>query len=475
MTRMAKVLITAAISMVVLSCGGGSGGDNSTATPAPNPPPPTGGIEGTGIAIGPIDGFGSIFVNGIEFNTDDAEYLIDDAPGQESQLQVGQLVTVFGAISDDGLTGTADSVRYDSNVEGPVDSIDLLADQLVVLGQPVSVTSQTTFGDIPGGNLAGLNPGDEVRISGFIKADGSIIATRIDLETPDGDFEVRGRVSSLDAANMRFMIGMLIVDYSMAMLEGFAGGQPADGDFVEASGTLESGELVATEVELEDELPDVDEGDEVEVEGLVTRFVSATDFDVAGLAVTTTAGTTYENGSAGDLALDVLVEAEGAINAAGVLVADEIEFGAEGSIRMDGLVEAVDNNGFTVFTIPVTVTASTRIEDQSDADMRPFSLANLNVGDYVEVRGLVDTSGDFVATQVERDDPEDSVSLRGPVESVSDPDFVILGVTVSTSAGTSFEGTTSAEFFANANGRIVDAEGTWDGVQIVAESVEFED
>ena len=34
----------------------------------------------------------------------------------------------------------------------------------------------------------------------------------------------------------------------------------------------------------------------IEVEGLVTRFVTATDFDVAGQKVTTTASTVYVNG-----------------------------------------------------------------------------------------------------------------------------------------------------------------------------------
>ena len=82
---------------------------------------------------------------------------------------------------------------------------------------------------------------------------------------------------------MRFNINDLVVDYSTAMLDDFPNGQISDGDFVEAKGTNLGGELLASEVELEDFLPDANDGDRVEIEGFITRFASAEDFDVAGL------------------------------------------------------------------------------------------------------------------------------------------------------------------------------------------------
>lgn len=477
MYRLTLIFLIVATSLGSVSCGGGSGSDGPVITPPPQTPPPDSGIEGTGFAVGAIDGFGSIFVNGIEFETDAAEFIIDDQPGAESDLRVGQVVYVAGTIADDGLTGTADQVWYDSNVEGPVDSMDEVAGELVVVGQLVRVTAQTTFGDVPGGVLGGLSVGDEINVSGFVGSDGSITATRIDLDdSPGGEAEVRGVASNVDTAGMQFTINALVVDYSAATLEGFANGMPQEGDNVEVYGTVTAGTLVATRVEYEDP-PTGEEGDEVEIEGLVTRFVSATDFDVAGFAVTTTASTTFENGSAAQLGADVLVEVEGALDASGVLVADKIEFGADGSIRIDGIVEAVDSGAgqLTVMTITVAVTANTRIEDKSDADLQPFSLADLNVGDYVEIRGLLDNNTMVVASRLERDEPETDVSLRGPVSAVSNPDFVVLGVTVSTSAQTAFSNTTAGEFFANADGRIVEATGSWDGTRINATAVSFED
>ena len=72
------------------------------------------------------------------------------------------------------------------------------------------------------------------------------------------------------------------------------------------------------------------------------------------------------------------------------------------------------------------------------------------------------------------------MALRGFVESVANPNFVILGVTIATSAATSFtdnDGVTElepAEFFGQADGRLVEASGTLIGAIINAEDVEFE-
>lgn len=79
----------------------------------------------------------------------------------------------------------------------------------------------------------------------------------------------------------------------------FPSSGPKDGDLVEASGTTvgSSGALQATRLELRTGKDlRADMNGQMEVEGLITRFVSATDFDVAGRAVTTSSSTTFEGG-----------------------------------------------------------------------------------------------------------------------------------------------------------------------------------
>ena len=117
----------------------------------------------------------------------------------------------------------------------------------------------------------------------------------------------------------------------------------ADGQIVEANGTTISavGALNATRVELEDRAVDAELDDHVEVEGLVTRFTSATDFAVAGVAVVTNPQTVFVGGRASDVGLDDRMEVEGAVNAANALVAARVVFRPPARVRIAGRVDSV--------------------------------------------------------------------------------------------------------------------------------------
>ena len=105
--------------------------------------------------------------------------------------------------------------------------------------------------------------------------------------------------------------------------------------------------------------------------------------------------------------LNVKVEVKGEFNAAGVLVADTIEVktASSGDAVNAGLTANVDSIDFAAGSslpgVTVSLDASTRFEDQRD-DQRPFGLANLSVGDYVEVRGIEQSDGSISATLLER-------------------------------------------------------------------------
>ena len=67
---------------LVVACGGGGGGSFA-------------GIDRLGVTSGTITGFGSIFVNGVEYETGNGTtYLVDDSEGAETDLRVGQVVTI---------------------------------------------------------------------------------------------------------------------------------------------------------------------------------------------------------------------------------------------------------------------------------------------------------------------------------------------------------------------------------------------
>lgn len=469
--RIAGLVACVAIS----ACGGG--GEPVAGIDAGGAPAPVAGV----VSSGTITGFGSIIVNGVHFDISGATIVIDGAAATESDLAVGDVVVVEGTLSDDGVTGTASSVAFDDVVEGPIGAIDLAGSTLTVLGRLVHVDVDTSFDDrISPASLDGLAIGEIVEVAGFVLADGSISATRIEPKAPGGEFETTGTVSNLDTAAMTFELGGLVVDFNAAMIDDFPGGAPESGQLVEAKGTTlgANGELLATRVEFKgNDLPG-QAGDRFEIEGFITRFVSGSDFDVEGVPVRADSGTTFENGSSADLGLNRKVEVEGVLDDSNVIVADKIEFKQAGFIRVTATVDSVADDRLTVLGIEVRVTGSTRMEDKSDMDVEPFTLDDLSSGDYVEVRGFEDTEG-VVATLLEREDFDEEVELRGFVESLSDPRFAILGVTVQTGGGTVFRGLNgtvigASEFFDQAEGRLVDTDGVLENGVLVAEEVEFE-
>jgi len=328
MIRLPKRAASLALAAMAVAACGGSGTQ-------------TAGIDRGGVAtpvavVGPITGFGSIVVNDVHYNVDKASVTVDGDPATASDLQLGQVVTVVGTRDASGSTGTANQVLFQTNVRGPIAALDTAASEITVLNQTVVAGSLTVF-DLTGvpDSFGSLRVGDLVAVSGFVSAHGTIEATRIQSVMAGTGLLAFGVVSNLDTANLRFTLGALVVDYSQAaLIEGFASGGPSNGDrvLVRAASTAPSGALLASQVRrMEDE--EAPAGQEAEVEGLITRFASATDFDVGGRSVTTTTATTYQGAGVSALALNVKVEVEGSVNGGGVIVATKIEI--EGGAGVD--------------------------------------------------------------------------------------------------------------------------------------------
>ena len=481
-----KLLLPAAMALLVAACGGGGGGDTSAGpVPPASQPPTTPGATKTVIVTGAIGGFGSVIVNGVRYDTSGTEVRIEDRAGTVAELRVGQVVRIEAQVDDKG-GATAKLIEQHRLLQGTVQSVNAATGTITVAGQVVKVDDDTSFDDsIVRGSLDGINVGDRVEVHGFASSSGQARATRIEkADAGDLEVEAKGLVSALDTAARRFRVGTLNVDYSTAALEGFGTEGIRAGDFVEVKGRemLADGTLKASRVHKEDGRMPGQSGTESEVEGLVTRFVSATDFDVAGQKVTTTSATTYTGGTAADLKLDVKVEAEGKLDASGTLVAAKIVFKRSSSVRLTASVEGVDTAAGTVKALGLTIVvdATTRKEDK-ESDDHFFALGDLRSGDWIDVRGYPDPagSGKIIATRLEREDRQDTTELRGRAESLAAPRFEIAGVNIETiPATTKFEDgeqdIDSATFFARASGLVVDVRGAWNGTLLTAAKAEIE-
>ena len=483
-----KILPTLLALFLVAACGGGGGSGGGGGGPIINPPPPSNGIVRTGMSVGPISSFGSIVVNGIHYDTNGAVITIDGVTGTQADLRVGQVVSVTGELEDGKTAGTATIVTFDDNVEGPISSIDDGTGVIVVLGQTVRVDGNTSFDDsIQPRSIEGLAAGDFIEVSGLVAADGSINATRIEQRAPGGTLEVKGFVSNLDTNGLSFELNGFVVDYSAAQLDNFPAGGIADGQAVEAKGdaTGAGGELVATRVEYKGAAIAGNEDDFAEIEGFITRFASATDFDVSGVPVTTGSATAFSGGTAADLGLNVKVEVEGLIDADGAIAARKVDIRLGTAVRITALVDSVDaaDDSLVVLGIPVHVDALTRFEDQSDARVEPLTLADLSPGDYVAIRGgeRPADSGEVLASILERDKVDTRTELRGFVTAVAAPTITILGVTIETDGSTQFRDVddsalSQAEFFSRvAAGSLANARGAETAdTTILAEEVQLE-
>ena len=476
-----RTLLAIGYSLLLQACGGGGGGN--TAPPLVTHPPPPPSSSPTAVTTsGIITAFGSVFVNGVEYETDSAEIESDDDIADEGDLKVGQIITLKGSVNDDGVTGTADSIVYDDKVEGPITSIN--GDILVVL-QHTIILNGTVFDDnVPTQSVAGLTVGDVIEVSGFLNANGDIVATYLELDNSGSDFELVGIVSNLDTDDSTFDIGPQTISYASATFEDFDGALIADDDLVEVKGNSFDGDgaFVAIEIELEDD--DFDENDEVEVEGLITRFESELDFDVFAVMVTTTSTTEYEGGTADDLAEDVKVEVEGTIEN-GILVAEKVEFKNVEDTRFEAVVDSVaaEAGEFVILGVTIVVPGTAQLEDDSDLDEMFFGLDDMVAGNFVEVRGKLEGDGTVTATRVERDDMDDETFVRGLVQSNDGAGtLVIAGVTILTNPETEYRNVsemsmTEADFFLAAQvGVEVKAKGQETDVsEITARQLELED
>jgi hypothetical protein len=133
---------------------------------------------------------------------------------------------------------------------------------------------------------------------------------------------VRGVVQALDTQRHSLRIGHLAVDYSSALVKGVI----AEGAVVTVQGAeVATGLLAASSIEVFAGIGS--EGERGDLEGIITAFASATDFEVNGQPVLADANTHYIlNGVT--LGTDVPVRVKGKFDAAGTLVADKIQAGA---------------------------------------------------------------------------------------------------------------------------------------------------
>lgn len=438
------------------------------------------GTGGTGaFSSGAIRGLGSIVVNGVRY--DDSAATITDDNGNRSDstsLKLGVVVDVQG---DDivtpatGLpTSTARNVVFRSEVKGPVSAVNAAAGTLTVLGQNVVISASTVFDlNLPNG-LGSVSVGQLLEVYGFVDANGTYQATRIEREDSTSNYKIRGTLSALDTTARTLQIGTAVIDYSAINLNfTLVNGQTIR---VELATTANpQGRWVATRLNSATALGNAaSSAATVELEGVVTSLASARNFVVNGITVDATGVSNFPSG----IAVGSRLEVKGKLNN-GVLTATRVERedSRDSSFEIKGNIALLDTVAKTFEIRGVLINyAGARFKDGTEA--------NLSVDVRVEVKGQLNATGTVLsATELEFKGLDDSGSnssggtssyeVKGAVSALdaSAKTFVVRGVTVNYTTARFDDGTVSDL----ANGAVVEVKGTVSAGVLLATEVDFDD
>jgi hypothetical protein len=428
-----------AVSLALAACGGGT----------------SAGLTSNTTTQGVITGFGSVFVNGVEYNTGSSTTInMEGVDSPESALKVGMLVTLQGAVNADGKTGTATAIKYANQMEGVVNANTVAANgtgTLTVMGETVNVTADTIFeskvADITAANL--IQVGNIVEVSGYASSTGTVTATRIEVKAASqaagSVIELKGTIAGLDTTNKTFMLGTVTVDYSGVTPADIPSVALANGQYVEVKSTtayIGTGNLIAAIIELSDDGVkghDGKEGEDLEVKGLVTADFANGQFELNGRIVKVDSSTEYEHGSTAQLLTGTKIKVESHFDANGNLIADQIGFKQVSELEFAGTLEGIDTTAGTVTIMGQVfyVDNNTVMLDDSDAAVRFFKLTDLSVAnsDHLEMNAYLDiATGHLIATKLERKNFSAEAMVTGMADTTSG--LTVSGIAVDTSTAT---------------------------------------
>jgi hypothetical protein len=303
-----------------------------------------GGIGGTGtvtvssVSSGVVTKLSSVNLSGTAYDDSNALYCLDDEPcTSENRLKLGMVVLVRGRVQSPFqgvVTRVADTITFNASVEGDVQSVAPDGTNLVILGQFVEVNEHTVIDEeIQDKSTRNIQPGDAIVVSGFVAADGHIVATLIMKSSGMPHYEVEGVIRNHDVEGKRLKIGQLDVDYTAADLS-----QMPAGDTMSWNDRLVH--VRGDEWQLRSKVPDVAtlratrirslslrvaDSAEAKLQGFITQLNPSGEILVNNHPIKVSSATKFEGGTEEELLLGKHVFIHGTL-IQGVLEANEIIF-----------------------------------------------------------------------------------------------------------------------------------------------------
>lgn len=432
-----------------------------------------------------VDAFASTFtLLGITIRADTHTQFIDESEAGMRRFdllhfQIGDEVEVKAFEQASGLiarkvkrskTTTEGSEDSDdtAKVEGPVDHIQ--ENGFSIRGVTVHTSKVTEFEGAHDAALTSaefyalIKEGDVVQVEGVTQEDSSILALAVELEERAATKHVKfdGLIDRFESSsNFSVNEHAITTDFKTR----YQHGGPDDlavGVHVEIKGAQgDSGVILARHIKF-----DREGARDVELEGAIDTFISVTDFNVEGQAVTTDDDTEFEHGSEQDLALEVFVEIKGMLTNDGVVLASKIEFKEAEELSHSGPIE-----NFVSATEFMVAGQAVATDDHTEYEHGSVSMLANRV--FIHVDGVLNAANVLLASEIEFQEAEEK-SLQGVIEDfTSATDFVVDLQTITTDEFTEFKHGTAEDL---ALGVSVEVEGFLNYEQVlIASKVEFKE
>ena len=239
----------------------------------------------------------------------------------------------------------------------------------------------------------GLGAGDEIRIEAIVKPGGVVLARRVEKvqvgPAPSEQMLLEGAFLGFGLSNNQWIVGgiPLTVDHRT-----LTDGLPEPGQSVRVKALLQAdGRLLARETRIQPGRPGIEmEAHRLMMEGTLSPVSGDGDWRVSGLPLTVGPTTRLE----GALSVGGRIAVEATYRGGRLLAqrVHSVEGGQTGGVKwvtVRGIVDAVQDGGpLVVNGVSVTLSLLTEM---------PFAP---EAGDAVEIRALINSSGDLIADQV---------------------------------------------------------------------------
>ena len=300
--------IVIALGMLLVGCGIDRGGAPDMSIGPANSFRP---VES--LIVGPIDdkSANTLTIGGVTIDVDNTLIQVDGGASALDLLQVGQYAVVRGS-SAPGFAVQASSINVDTEVIGPATAFDPINNALILLGQQVIISDDTTLDSVlVDAVFSDIESLGTIRVSGIADGLGRIYATYMAPE-PVEPSRLTGFATVIDDVNLNFFIGQQTITYANAIVVDLASSAPVENARVTLTGETQATSFTVNTIVDAPLVPDdLPSNALIQLTAAVTLPLTDGSFAAGFVPATLTADVTFTDGISSDIVPGAIVTVQG--------------------------------------------------------------------------------------------------------------------------------------------------------------------